>query len=164
MLIAADALVDLCRAAGDEAVSDFGRRLGTALGRRLAERLGDGASSASMEVVLDHLGGELAVMGLGSLGLERWGRALVLTIDGCPLGASGDRLVGAVLEGALEAMTAREVAIESLERDEQRARMLVASPAAAAKARAWLIGGLGWPDVLAKLHAASARTAMGESS
>ena len=37
-----------------------------------------------MEDVLDHLGGELALLGLGSLGLERWGRALVLTVEGAP--------------------------------------------------------------------------------
>ena len=46
VLIAADALVDLCRAAGDEAVTDFGRRLGTTLGKRLADRPGGSGSSA----------------------------------------------------------------------------------------------------------------------
>ena len=152
MLVAADALIDLCRAAGDEAVSDFGRRLGTALGRRLADRLGDGATSASMEVVLDHLGGELAVMGLGSLGLERWGRALVLTLDGGPFGQQLDRLLGAVLEGALQRGFGRDCRATKLMRDDRQVRFLIASPKSAGKVSEWIGSGVSFGDALTRLQ------------
>lgn len=151
MLVPADALVDLCRSAGDEAVSDFGRRLGTAAGRRVAERLGD-TSSATLEEVLEHLGGELALLGLGSLGLERWGRALVLTVDGGPFGAQLDRLLAAVLEGALQRAFGRDVHAAKLVRDDRQVRFLIASAASAGKVTEWLGSGLSYGDVLTRLQ------------
>jgi hypothetical protein len=152
VLVAADALIDLCRAAGDEAVSDFGRRLGTALGRRVAERLGDAASSASIEDVLDHLGGELALAGFGSLGLERWGRALVLTVDGGPFGQQLDRLLGAVLEGSLQRAFGRDCRAIKLMRDDRQVRFLMANPVSAGKVSEWLGSGLSYGDALARLQ------------
>lgn len=152
VLVAADALVDLCRAAGDEAVSDFGRRLGTAVGRRVADRLGDSAASASMEEVLDHLGGELAVAGLGSLGLERWGRALVLTIEGGPFGQQLDRLLAAILEGALQRAFGRDCRATKLMRDDRQVRFLIASAASAGKVSDWLGSGVSYGDALARLQ------------
>lgn len=155
VLVPADALIDLCRAAGDEAVSDFGRRLGTAAGRRIAERLGD-TSSASLEDVLDHLGGELALLGLGSLGLERWGRALVLTIDGGPFGQQLDRLLGAVLEGALQRAFARDCRAARLVRDDRQVRFLIASASSAGKVTEWLSSGVSYADALARLQKGAA--------
>jgi hypothetical protein len=151
VLVPADALVDLCKSAGDEAAIDFGRRLGTAAGRRVAERLGD-TSSASLEEVLEHLGGELAVLGLGSLGLERWGRALVLTVDGGPFGQQLDRLLGAVLEGALQRAFGRDVHATKLVRDDRQVRFLIASAQSAGKVNEWLGSGLSYGDVLARLQ------------
>lgn len=151
VLVPADALVDLCRSAGDEAVSDFGRRLGTAAGRRVAERLGD-PSGATLEEVLEHLGGELALLGLGSLGLERWGRALVLTVDGGPFGAQLDRLLAAVLEGALQRAFGRDVHAAKLVRDDRQVRFLIASAASAGKVSEWLGAGLSYGDVLTRLQ------------
>src|SRR5262245_38721231 len=86
LLVPSDALVLLAKAAGPEAAAMFGRSLGEAMGRRVASRLAatEGVSSTPVEVVVDHLGGELALAGLGSLGLERWGRALVLVVDQSP--------------------------------------------------------------------------------
>jgi hypothetical protein len=152
VLVAADALVDLCRAAGDEAVSDFGRRLGTAAGRRIADRLGDSAGSATMEEVLDHLGGELAVAGLGSLGLERWGRALVLTIDGGPFGQQLDRLLAAVLEGALQRAFGRDCRAAKLMRDDRQVRFLITNRDSAGKVAEWVGSGASYGDVLARLQ------------
>jgi len=151
VIIAAEALVDLCRAAGDEAVSDFGRRLGTAAGRRVAERLGDGTAGASLEDVLEHLGGELAILGLGSLGLERWGRALVLTVESS-LGAQLDRLLGAVLEGALQRAFGRDAHATKLARDDRHVKFLIASAASASKVNQWLMSGVGYADALSRLQ------------
>jgi hypothetical protein len=152
VLVPADALVDLCRAAGDDALSDFGRRLGTAIGRRIADRLGDSVSGATLEDILDHLGGELAVLGLGSLGLERWGRALVLTIDGGPFGPQLDRLLGAVLEGALQRAFGRDCHAVKLIRDDRQVRFLITNAASASKVNEWLGSGLSYGDALTRLQ------------
>jgi hypothetical protein len=152
VLVPAEALVDLCRSASDDAVTDFGRTLGTAAGRRVAARLGDGAQQATLEEVLDHLGGELAMLGLGSLGLERWGRALVLTIDGAPFGLQLDRLLGAVLEGALQRAFGRDCHATKLVRDDRQVRFLIASASSAGKVSEWLGSGLSYGDALTRLQ------------
>lgn len=156
LLVPTAALSALCRSAGLEAVRDFGRLIGTEAGRRVAERLGRDLDSASIEVVLDHLGGDLALMGLGSLGLERWGRALVLTVDGSPFGAEGDPLVASVLEGALQRALVRSVSVVPLQREDQRVRLLAVNAEAAAKVRGWLSKSVTWGEVLAKLNARGA--------
>ena len=90
VLLPADALAALVRGADVETRRDFARRLGTEAGRRVAERL-DG--NASAEAVVEHLGGEVALMGMGSLGFERWGRMLVATVQGSPAIAASDIFV-----------------------------------------------------------------------
>ena len=159
LLVPGPALAELCAAAGPEAVAAFGKAIGDPMGRRLASRFsageGDGGGSvgaASLEAVVDHLGGEIAIAGLGALELERWGHALVLIIDHSPLGAGGDGLIEAVLEAAMEAATGKRVRTLALARDATRARFLVAGNAAVEKARAWLAGGMSWGEALAKLH------------
>jgi len=150
VLIPADALLTLCSAAEPEARQDFARRLGTEVGRRVAERLG-GAELASAEAVVEHLGGDLALMGLGSLELERWGRALVLAFVGSPFGAAGDDLLAAALEGAIQRAFGRDVGVAKLVRDDARARFLVTSRAGAARVRSSLDSGRPWGEVLAEL-------------
>jgi hypothetical protein len=165
LLVPGPALAELCAAAGPEAVAAFGKAIGEPMGRRLASRFSageaDGGGSvgsvgsvgaASLEAVVDHLGGEIAIAGLGALELERWGHALVLIIDHSPLGAGGDGLIEAVLEAAMEAATGKRVRTLALARDATRARFLVAGNAAVEKARAWLAGGMSWGEALAKLH------------
>lgn len=155
LLVPADALGALAGAAGPEAASAFGRTLGEAMGRRVASRLAtaEGVGAAAIDVVVDHLGGELALSGLGSLGLERWGRALVLVVDQSPLGAVGDALLEAALAGAVEAAAGKSVRTVLLGREGVRARFLVGGEAGAAKMKAWLAEGLAWGDALVRLHA-----------
>lgn len=162
-LVPADALGALCVAAGPEATTAFGRAIGAPMGKRLANRFagggaensaenGQGVRAASIEAVVDHLGGEVALLGLGTLGLERWGHALVLVVDHSPLDASGDALLEAVLANALEAATGRAVQAITVGREGARARFLVAGRAAAEKTRAWLAQGMSWGEAIAKLH------------
>jgi hypothetical protein len=168
VLVPAAALAAICAAAGADATAALGRALGEAMGRRIATRFGgeaEGATSvrsASLEAIVDHLGGELALAGLGSLGIERWGRALVLVVDQSPLGAQGDGLLAAVLESALEQATARSVRTGLLGRDAVRTRFLVAAPPALERVRAWIGDGLSWGEALTRLHAA-APAARGEA-
>jgi hypothetical protein len=152
VLVPADALEALYSSAEPEVRRDFARRLGTEVGRRTAERLGD-VSAAEIEVVLDHLGGDLALMGLGSLGLERWGEALVLTVTRSPFGARGDDFLCALLEGAIQRAFARDVGVVRLEREDQQVRLLVTSPSGRERVLGWLAAGTPWGEALTRLAA-----------
>lgn len=150
VVIPTDALLALCQGASEDAVRDFGRRLGTEIGRALLTRVAD-AWQASLETVVEHLGGEVALMGLGSLGLERWGQALVLCFSYSPLGYGGDLLLGSILEGVMQRAFGRDVVAVKLMRDADQVRFLVAGFDGARKASDWLYQGVPWGDVLARL-------------
>ncbi|APR83174.1 Hypothetical protein A7982_08523 [Minicystis rosea] len=161
LLVPADALGLLVEAAGAEAAAAFGRSLGTSMGRRIASRLSaaEGVGAAAVDLVVEHLGGELALAGLGALGLERWGRAIVLVVDHCPLGATGDALLEAALGSALASAAGRSATVVRLDRDGVRARFFVGGEPGAAKVKAWLSQGISWGDALVRLHAPSASPA-----
>jgi hypothetical protein len=166
LIVPTEALAELARAAGPAAFERFGRAIGQAVGRRVASRLAaaDGVRGAGVAAVVEHLGGELAVTGLGSLSLERWGRALVLVVDQSPLGAAGDALLESVLAAALEAAVGEAPSVIELARDGVRARFLVTGAAGASKVRAWLKDGMSWGDALVRLHAPpSATTPRGDA-
>ncbi|EYF02192.1 hypothetical protein [Chondromyces apiculatus] len=178
LLVPASALGVLCAAAGPEATLNFGRQLGRAMGRRLASRLGaaapsaadedpsagfrppvaaaedriQGVRAASLDTIVDHLGGEVALAGLGSLAIERWGEAMVMVLDQCPLDAEADRLLEGVLEGALQAACGRPARALCIDRDASRARFLIASSVALERVRAWLAAGSSWGEALVRLH------------
>jgi hypothetical protein len=99
-------------AAGEEATASLGHAIGTAMGRRVAVRVGRGAEDrqsavarATFELVVEHLAGELALAGLGSLSVERWGKAVVFVLDQSPLGERGDALLGETLQAAMQALS-----------------------------------------------------------
>src|SRR4029079_11583499 len=117
--------------------------------RRVAERLDAGAGP---EAVVEHLGGEIALMGFGSLPLGRWGRVLVATIQGSPLRGEGDELLAGVLEGALQRAFGRTAAVVPLQRDDALVRLLIVNPAAADRVRGWLGSGVSWGDALTRLN------------
>lgn len=162
VLAPAQALAALCAAAGPEATAAFARSVGAAMGRRVAARLAAGPEgsvpgpaavrAASPEAVVDHLGGEIALAGLGALGLERWGRALVLILDRCPVGPEASGFLEALLEGALDAAAGRAVRAVVIDRDAVRARVFVGGGDAVGRVRAWLAAGVGWGEALVKLH------------
>jgi hypothetical protein len=154
LVVPVDALLALCQGASPEAVRDFGRRLGTEAGRAVLERLGDGAA-ASIDAVVEHLGGELSLMGVGSLGVERWGTALVVSFRHSPLGSASESLLGAVVEGALQRAFARDVVAAPLVRDGEQLRFLVTSRYGADRVRELLASGVAWGDVLTRLVTAS---------
>ena len=153
VMVPTDALVELCRSAGADAAKNFGRRIGTEAGRRAASRLVGGPDKASLEAVLEHLGGDLALLGLGSLGIERWGRALVMTVAESPLGTEGDSLLASVVEGALQRAMSRDASVVALAREDGVLRLLVVGAATAQKVATWLSTGMKWSEALAKLNA-----------
>jgi hypothetical protein len=152
LVIPADLLTELCQGAGREVSVNFGQRLGSELGRRVAERLGPSTQTGSVELLVEHLGGDWALMGLGCLGIERWGRALVLTVEHSPLGSQGDDMLKSVLAGALQRALGRDVGITRLTREGSLVRFFVGSRPTAASVQSWLLEGSNWGDVLVRLH------------
>jgi hypothetical protein len=153
VLVPADALASLARSAGGDALVDFGRSLGTEIGRRAAARLVGGPDAASTPSVVEHLGGDLALAGLGSLSIERWSRVLVLRMSGSPFGAEGDALLAAVLEGAIQRGLGRDAAVVPLERSDGSARFLAVNATAAESVKDWLAEGVSWGEILSRLNA-----------
>jgi len=151
VLVPSEALAKLFASASKETRREFAKAFGEPLAKRLSSRLGD-PTKAKLEAVVEHLGGEVALLGLGSLSLERWGRALVFVVDGSPFGKDGDELLAAILEAALAEATGRNPRCVVLERAEARLRLLVVSEASAEKVRTWLGEGTSFGDVLARLN------------
>jgi hypothetical protein len=152
LLVPQSALLELLSAAGEAATHNFGQQLGTDIGRRVAERLGPNVQNASIETFVDHLGGELALLGLGSLAVERWGMALVLVVHGAAAGRAGTALLSAVVAGALQRALSRDAAIVELARADEQQRLLVVSKLAAPRVRQWLSENVAWGEVLTRLH------------
>jgi hypothetical protein len=157
VVVPSTALMALAAAAGAEATEAFARALGTAMGHRIADRVSGATATSSVEVVVEQLAGELAVAGLGSLILERWGHAAVVAIDRSPLGAAGDPLLASLVGAAIEEAVGggRRVHAVLLGREGARARVLLGGSSGADRVRAWLAEGVAWADALVRLHAPS---------
>ena len=152
VVLPVDALLGLWRAAGDEEKRDFGRSLGTEIGRLVVERLGNGVMNAAVPEVVDHVAGELALLGLGNLAVEIWGRALCLTVSDSPLGQEGDALLAAIMEGVAQRALSRSIAVVAISREDDTVRLLATSAAGARKAEQWLEAGHSYGDVLGFLN------------
>ncbi len=152
VVVPRQALLELLQAAGEDATRNFGQQLGVDVGRRIVERLGASVQQASVEVFVDQLGGELALLGLGSLSVERWGMALVIALQGFAGGRTGTALVSAVVSGALQRALSRDTAVIELGQSDDTLRLLVVSKLAAPKVRQWLNENVTWGDVITRLH------------
>src|SRR5215471_5432641 len=160
LLVPARALLALCASAPPDAVAAFARDVGDAIAGGVTRRfaaLGMAVGSASVDEVVEHLGGELAVAGLGMLSVERWGRALVLVVDHGPAHADVDKILSPLLGAAVRGATGKEAETVCLGRDGQRARFLVTNRRAAEKVGDWLRAGVSWGEALVRLHAGSAQ-------
>jgi len=151
LVLSADVVAALLKGAPAEVVRDAGQQLGTELGRRVQPSLGEIAETPP-ERVLEFLGGELALLGLGGLGLERWGQALVFSLVDNPLGAAGDDFMCALFDGALLRIYGKATRVVCVKREGERARYLVCSERAAAQVTSWLGAGVGWGDALTRLQ------------
>ncbi len=132
-------LLRLALAQGDERML---AQLGAALGAEAVETLGGDVEARTAETVVGHLKSVVALFGLGRLSLERWGDALVVTLDGAPplpADALGALLGG--LFGALGGDAVRCVPTED-------GRFVVVHAEAAEAVRAWAAEGVG-PGVIA---------------
>lgn len=141
-------------------LKNFGHHLGSAFGARVAARLAHDAPSAEPTEVVDHLGGEFALSGLGTLLLERWGKALVFALVGCPLefrssaepNVDAGVLLSSILEGALLRIFGRELEVAPLQVDGNSRRFLVCNRTAAGELRTWLASGCSFGEVMARMN------------
>jgi hypothetical protein len=152
ILVPTDTLVDLLAASSSQAITAFGAGIGTEIGRRIADRLGSAIERASVELYLEHLGGELALTGIGCLSIERWGKALVLCVEGLRDSEALESAVLAIIEAALQRSLSRDVVVLLLSKGDGSVRYLVVGRHAAASVEQWLDSGLSCGEVLFKLH------------
>jgi len=89
---------------------------------------------------------------LGSLRVERWGRALLLVLDPCTLDERADEMLCGVIEGALESVAGRAASAIVVDRAGASVRLLVASRAAVARAKGLLEKGGSFVDIVTTLH------------
>lgn len=166
LLVPAAALSALFGGEGDP--RGFGRAVGVGAVGRVAARfaasarpgLGVGRGpnvrelmrAASLETIVELLGGELATMGLGSLRVERWGQALLFVLDPCTLDERADEMLCGLVEGALESVAARPASAIVIDRADSSARILVASADAVSRAKLILARGSSFVEVITALH------------
>jgi hypothetical protein len=140
-------LLRLALAQGDERLL---AQLGAALGAEAVETLGGDVETRSPETVVGHLKSVVALFGLGRLSLERWGDALVLTLDGAPP-LPADAL-GALLGGLLGALGGADARCIPT----QDGRFVVVHADVAAAVRAWAAEGAAPGVIAARLAPAGA--------
>jgi hypothetical protein len=160
LLLPTEVMATACAQLDATIVRQLGTALGKQAGARVRSRLAP-AAAASLEQIVEQLGGELSLGGFGSLSVERWGQALVARIEGYPLAGHGQELLGGYVEGAIQASVEREVTALPLERTPQSLRLLLGNRAAANKVKSWLLTGSTWGDALAALHGAKSDSAGG---
>jgi hypothetical protein len=146
-------LLRLCRHAGPEGSSEFAQALGAELGRRVTDKLGAGKDAANVEVWTEHLGGQLALVGLGDLKVEQWGRALVLRISGPP--ADMTKILEGILAGALQRGLSRKATAIGFERGNET-EFLIVSDDAAGRVRSLAEGGATLGQIVEELHRGAA--------
>jgi hypothetical protein len=150
VLLSADALAQVCVELDATAVRQLGSLLGKQAGLRVKSRTS--SSTLTLEAMADHLGGEISLGGLGSLGIERWGRALVIRIESCPLGARSAELMSAYVEAALQACVGRDASAIVAERGPDAFRLLLCGKNAANRVKGWLGRGKSFGEALTALH------------
>jgi hypothetical protein len=155
IVLPAAALSGLWRSLSVAQLKDFGHTTGAVLGARAATRLGPGLHSLEPRDVVEHLGGELALSGLGSLTLESWGQALVFAVVGCPLSDDPDTdgvWLAALLEGALVRLFSRELEVVPLKATGSTVRLVLCNRSAGAQVRGWLASGSSFGDIIERLN------------
>jgi hypothetical protein len=124
------------------------RSLGKRVGEDAARSLGSEVKAATPEAVVTHASGVLALLGWGTLSLERWGRALVVFIEGAPQ-LDNDRLgLAALLGGLLTSLGGRDIACVPVN---DGSRFVVVHPSIAEAVWTWTKEGKSLSDVVARL-------------
>ncbi len=157
VLLPLEPWLKLLDASAPDSIKAFGFDVGVEVARRILERLGERLELASVELFVEHLGGELALMGLGNLSIERWGHGLVLAIDGLPAHPGLELAMTALFEGVLQRALSRDVAVRRIARESARVRFLCAARETSESIDTWLRDGVSFAEILVRLHAVTAK-------
>lgn len=162
LMVPASAVRALCEAADPEVLKDFGGRIGNGIGRRMLQRFPQQLKNVSAEELIDHLGGEVALAGLGSLNLEFWGKAMVFGLTGCPLveaeparNTEAFEFLKSLMGSALSRCFGRNVRLAALGVVSTTSRFVVCTEQSAARVEGWLLQGCNYGEALARLNAGS---------
>jgi hypothetical protein len=162
VLVPIAVMSELCRELSEDSLTSFGYAMGTEVGRRVLQRVshpGD-LPTASLNDVVAALGDELATAGLGTLGVEIWGSALVFTLQDAVLSFGGDgsgldradSLVAALLSGVLMRTFSRDSNVVALGRTGRTARFVACNPTTSEQVEQWVAERLSASAVLARLN------------
>lgn len=137
-------LVSAAAAAGDlTPVRALGEKLGEAARGSLED-----AAAAGPEAVLGEARAVFGAFGWGRLGLERWGDALVATVDGAPGLDDAGLGLAALLGGLFSALAGREVSCVPA----SGGRFLLVDPSVAEQVWSWAEGGADVASLVGRLH------------
>jgi len=134
------------------ALAHLGSEVGRACGARVAASLGgDGSVRAStLDVVVTHLAGELAIAGLGAVAVERWGRAMIVILTNPNVNSDG--FLGAALAGAVTVASGRDVTMIPIGRDGNVVRFLIGTQQTMIRCRSLVSSGKTWMEIIAALQ------------
>ena len=147
VVVPASVLAALVKASPADVRDRVARDFGAHLGRGVAKR--GSILEAGLEEAATSLASQLAVAGLGTCNLERWGRALVVHVTDSPIDDAS--FVASVIEGALSAASAKPLSCTVLTGD-NGVRVLVASERGVLRVRGWIEQGTSWSDALVRLQ------------
>ncbi|MBX3225695.1 MAG: hypothetical protein KIT84_31040 [Labilithrix sp.] len=134
------------------ALAHLGAEVGRACGARVAASLGGdgGVRASTLEVVVTHLAGELAIAGLGSVTVERWGRALVVVLTNPNVNSDG--FLAAALAGAVGFAAGRDVCMIPIGREGNVLRFLIGTSQTMIRCRSLVSSGKTWMEILSALQ------------
>lgn len=151
LVLSADVLGPLVSTAARHGDLTAVRGLGKHIGDDASRSLGGEVRRATPEAVLTHISGTLAVLGWGTLSLERWGAALVLSLQGAPV-LDAERLgLAALLGGVLTSVGGQDVACVPIAGQVGGARFLIVHPGVAETVWGWAREGAELPAIVARL-------------
>lgn len=154
-IVPLDLLVEMLSASENQ--RSVGKRWGVELVRRAAARRPARTLWKDDELtrVVDFVGGEIAISGLGGLRIERWGKALLLVLDPCPLPRTLDGFVLGLFEGIVEQVGERPVSCTVIDRADDLVRVLISNAGAARRAETMMTEGYVFTEIVARLQEGS---------
>lgn len=124
------------------------RSLGQKLGQTVREELGADPVHSAPHEVLTHVAGVVGAFGWGRLGVERWGKALVVSVESLPEIDAQHLAIAALLGGLFSSLVSEEVACVPVGKE---GIFLVVNPNVAAQVWAWSRQEAGLAPILARL-------------
>lgn len=134
------------------ALAHIGSEVGRACGARILAKLGAESEvrAATLDVIVTHLAGELAIAGLGAVSLEQWGKALVVVLNSPNVNSDG--FLAAALAGAVSVAAGRDVCMIPIGREGTTARFYIGTQQTMIRCRSLVSSGKTWMEILQALQ------------